>query len=165
MVLAGLLVARVATWRPVLVAYSERWPMSVAGLLLNFVTNHNRRVAYRDLDRASNNVVLAYRDWLGGPLPTTMPSYVTAIASCGRHWPTDGIKWLPCSKWSAPLACSITISQRTAPLLSTGIMPDTSIKNSTGRVGGGMDTCPSSTNLRPEIGLPHQILYICLQCL
>ena len=70
-VLAGLLAARATTWWPALVAYRGRWPLGAAvllwaGLLLNFATDHNQRIAHRDLGRASNNAVLAYRDWLSG---------------------------------------------------------------------------------------------------
>ena len=70
-VLAGLLAARTAAWWPVLVTYPGRWPLPAAGLLwagllLNLATDHNQRVAHRDLGRASNNAVLAYRDLLGG---------------------------------------------------------------------------------------------------
>lgn len=70
-VLAGLLVARATPWWPVLVAYSGRSPLLLkgllwSGLLLNLATDHNQRVTHRNVGQASNNAVLAYRDWLSG---------------------------------------------------------------------------------------------------
>ena len=47
------------------------WSLPVAGLLwgwllLSFVSDHNVRVEHVNLGRGSNNVVVAYRDWLSG---------------------------------------------------------------------------------------------------
>lgn len=72
-VLGGLVVARQAPWLPA-VAARPGWPRPAAAalwawLLINLATDHNLRVAHRDLGRASNNAVLAYRDWLGGSAP------------------------------------------------------------------------------------------------
>ncbi|WP_046246679.1 DUF6056 family protein [Hymenobacter terrenus] len=69
-VLTGLLVARKATWLQRLSVHPE-WsrPITIllwAGLFLNLATDHNLRVAHRDIGRASNNAVLAYHDWVSG---------------------------------------------------------------------------------------------------
>lgn len=69
-VLAGLVTARAAPWLQALAA-RRQWPRPAVRLLwvwlvINLATDHNLRVAHQDLGRASNNAVLAYRDWLSG---------------------------------------------------------------------------------------------------
>ena len=69
LVLAGLGAAR-RRW-PRLGAGRLAWPRPMAaalwaGLLLSFVTDHNVRVAHASVGAGSNNIVLAYRDWLTG---------------------------------------------------------------------------------------------------
>lgn len=69
-VLCGLVVARRTPWLRA-VAAQPVWPQPAAALLwawllVNLATDHNLRVAHRDLGRASNSAVLAYRDWLSG---------------------------------------------------------------------------------------------------
>ena len=69
-VLAVLVVARQQAWQRQLVARAG-WPRVATallwgGLLLHVFSDHNVRVAHRNVGRASNNAVLAYRDWLSG---------------------------------------------------------------------------------------------------
>ncbi|GAA4029363.1 hypothetical protein GCM10022409_11950 [Hymenobacter glaciei] len=69
-VLVALVVTRRQAWQQQLVA-RRAWPRLASGLLwgwflISFFSDHNVRVAHRDLGRESNNVVLAYRDWLSG---------------------------------------------------------------------------------------------------
>ena len=69
-VLVALMLTRQQEWQRQLAARLA-WPRLVTillwgWLLVNFFSDHNVRVAHRELGRESNNAVLAYRDWLGG---------------------------------------------------------------------------------------------------
>ena len=69
-VLAALAATHTQAWQRQLVART-RWPRMATGLLwgwliINFFSDHNVRVAHRDVGHASNNAVLAYRDWFSG---------------------------------------------------------------------------------------------------
>jgi hypothetical protein len=69
-VLAGLVTVRTAPWLQAL-AVRRQWPRPAARLLwgwllINLATDHNLRVTHSNLGRASNNAVIAYRDWLSG---------------------------------------------------------------------------------------------------
>ena len=69
-VLAALVATRQQAWQRQLVG-PGRWPRVPTGLLwgwllVSFFSDHNVRVAHRDVGRASNNAMLAYRDWLSG---------------------------------------------------------------------------------------------------
>ena len=60
-----------AKWQWPGVQVPTTWPLPVASLLwgwllLSFVSDHNVRVEHVNLGRGSNNVIVAYRDWLSG---------------------------------------------------------------------------------------------------
>ncbi|GAA3987761.1 hypothetical protein GCM10022407_35460 [Hymenobacter antarcticus] len=108
-VLAGLLVARAATWWPVLVAYPGRWPLGAAallwaGMLLNLVTDHNQRVAHRDLGRASNSAVLAYRDWLSGSAARYDASLRARYRLMRTAYPARWLQVAPLSRTARPVS-------------------------------------------------------------
>lgn len=67
---AGLAVSKKTPWLRSIGVLSG-WSRPVVGLvwgwlLLSLATDHNLRLAHRELGRASNNAVRAYRDWLSG---------------------------------------------------------------------------------------------------